>query len=311
MNAVSRVVDVGGVAVLVEAQRGEDASVVDALAEALPAHAAPAAVRFALVGGVAPVPAREPDLVSSGVAIWWEATGAALAYRGCVAHVQRDETVVAGGADLDTVRHFFQLAVMHMLASAGRYVLHAAGIATGDDAWVLLGTSGAGKSTTAAGAHRAGWKVLADDLVVVRAGHAGPEVAGFPRPLAVPAEVYDEGAHIAGDPRRRRRLEPTILVPGWHPVAGTISISHSAGEGSLAARSGTDALGELVRSTFLVGDRELLAAFFPTAAAMSRLPAWRLSLGHDPATRLAGVARDLARLGAAVQRDTTSPAPAS
>lgn len=308
--AFSRIVDVGGIAVLVEAALPGDAQLVEGVVEALPSHAGPAAVAFRIVDVVPPPPARTPDLVATGVRIWWGESGATLAYEKSVAQVRTGETAVAGDADVETLRHFFQLAVMHMLASAGRYVLHAAAIAAGGRAWILLGTSGAGKSTTTAGAHRAGWRVLADDLVVVRAGSTGIEVAGFPRPLAVPAEVYDEGEHIADDPRARRRVPHTLLTAGWHRVAGTISLAHSASGGSLTSRSGTDALRELVRSTFLVGDRELLGAFFPTAAAMSRLPAWRLSLARDPATRLLAIGRDLATL-AADQVETTSPAASS
>ena len=64
--------------------------------------------------------------------------------------------------------------------SAGRLVLHAAGIVLDGRAFVLCGAEGAGKTTWARVAAEAGVPVLGDDLVVVRAEDDGAEAAGSP-----------------------------------------------------------------------------------------------------------------------------------
>src|SRR5207245_2287338 len=85
----------------------------------------------------------------------------------------------------------FPYVVTHLLALHDLFVLHAGAIQQDDRAVLVLGGTGTGKSTIVASAASAGWRALADDLVIVRIGSHGPEVTGIPKPLSVPDDVID------------------------------------------------------------------------------------------------------------------------
>lgn len=106
------------------------------------------------------------------------------------------------GADLDTrpgiVLERMVAPIAFILQREGHVALHAS--AVGDDhggAWIFIGDSGAGKSTTALELLRRGLHLLADDLVIVD-GHshrllkAMPAVRLFDHPQQVPEAVDRE-----------------------------------------------------------------------------------------------------------------------
>jgi hypothetical protein len=66
---------------------------------------------------------------------------------------------------------FWAFAIARLLRARGRYVLHAAGLASpdGDLGVLVIGPSGSGKSTLTLAALRHGWRYLSDDAVVLRA----------------------------------------------------------------------------------------------------------------------------------------------
>lgn len=283
--------DVAGVPVALVGEWG------DSWLAALPAHAGPPAARLVVGDGVPPAPSRACDLAVGGLQAWWRADGSVvLAGSGVRAHVRDTEAVVAG-ADPLTVNRVVQLALMHLLAPHGRFLLHAAGVTPGAGAWLVLGESGSGKSTVAAVAAAHGWGLLGDDLVAVRRGSAATvEVLGIPRPVAVPPELGLAGEALPGDSRRRVRLA-LDLVEGWQPVAGVLVVAHGDATGGLEPRSGDAVLPVLLGSSFLVGERERLARYFPLAAALARLPAFTLWLPRDPAVRQARVGELLGAIG--------------
>ena len=80
-----------------------------------------------------------------------------------------------------------------------------------------------------------GWRLLSDDLVVIRQGPFGPEASGIARRVALPGDL---GAvlevptpTIVGDHRGRREFSVENLSPGWFPVAGIIEVGHSSSPG--------------------------------------------------------------------------------
>lgn len=182
----------------------------------------------------------------------------------------------------------------HVLAQRDRFLLHAGAVASPGGAYLVAGRSGAGKSTLVAAALESGCQALADDMVVVRVDGDGMTATGIPRPVAVPGDLESalRRAPFPEDVRGRQFVAPDALASGWFPVAGLIAVGHSADAGgALASLDAVDAL-RLVRTSFTsAGNPALFRRFFGPAAALARLPGWRLDHGADPGTRLAVAGR--------------------
>ena len=171
-------------------------------------------------------------------------------------------------------------------------------------AYVVLGDSGQGKSTLALAALASGWRLLGDDLVVVRNGPIGPEVAGIRRRVAVPGElgpqVEARGRPLAGDHRGRWELPLDTLSRGWFPVAGVMVVGHGSSQcGEIRALSGEETMYKVLGAFSSVTDPLLLHHFFPVAGSVSRLDRWYLGHGTDPATRVSVGQRLLGQLSLA------------
>jgi hypothetical protein len=75
--------------------------------------------------------------------------------------------------------HFRVLAAYRLLATGGA-VLHSAGVTDGESAWLLLGPSGAGKTTASRLCLERGAGVLSDDLNAVRVEEGGASLEKLP-----------------------------------------------------------------------------------------------------------------------------------
>jgi hypothetical protein len=195
-------------------------------------------------------------------------------------------------------RQALPLALGWLLSRADHWVIHGAAIAPapGDNAVLVIGPTGTGKSTTAAAAIQARWSVLADDCVVVRLGPQYAEVRGIPRPLALPPGLNGpdaRGQPIQGDLRGRWAVE-VPLATGWHPVGSLVILAHGTeAETHIERAAGIDALRALWASHFPAAVASRLKLWFPRAGSLARLPAWRMHLGADQATRLDTISRCL------------------
>ncbi|MFQ5466609.1 MAG: HprK-related kinase A [Kiloniellaceae bacterium] len=90
-----------------------------------------------------------------------------------------------------------------------RYItFHAAAVERGGRALVLTGPSGSGKSTLAAALSRSGWRLLSDELVLLRLGT--PEIVANPRPISLKNQAIEVIAALAPDARFSPRYEGTI-----------------------------------------------------------------------------------------------------
>ena len=109
-----------------------------------------------------------------------------------------------------------QFPLVDALRFHDRHVLHAAAVEREGQAVVVLGGSGAGKSTFAYAAAHAGWGIVTDDLCIVEAGD-GVYVTGFPKPVNVPSDVLAatpvDAARLAGDARDRWALPLPRSLP--------------------------------------------------------------------------------------------------
>jgi hypothetical protein len=292
-----RIIDVADVPVLF---RATDSTRADALEDFLAGFTPATGPERASVrlGARLPVmPKRRPDRVVDGFDLW--TSGATLHARlGAIARLSADESsAVVGAIDGNGSRAFpvaFLFFATHLLAHRDRFLLHAGAVVHGDRAYVVVGGTGAGKSTLVAATLDSEWAALADDMVVVRVDGAGPRVIGIRRAVAVPGDVDvpRAAAPARDDARGRRIVPPTALEAGWFPVAGVIAVGHGAAPGgALSKLSGHDALRVLVRSFTSGANPDLVRRFLGPAAALAGMPGWRLEHGADAAGRLRSARR--------------------
>jgi hypothetical protein len=203
---------------------------------------------------------------------------------GLVARVTPNEIVVAGDASdlVAAFRRVFSFAVAHVFAARHRHVLHAAALSVDEGCLLVLGPTGAGKSTVALCALQCGWPVLGDDLVALEAIDDCIVATALPRPIAAPRELIDDAraVPIPGDLRERLELPPTTITPGTKPVLGLIVTTHGDTRASSVQEVRPFAVVPIVLSSCLVADTaETRQALFPFVVQLSRLPTVELAHG--------------------------------
>jgi hypothetical protein len=78
------------------------------------------------------------------------------------------------------LENFFRVLTAYRLLETGGAVLHSAAVTDGESAWLLLGPSGAGKTTAASLCRERGAAVLSDDLNAVSLAGDAPRVVQLP-----------------------------------------------------------------------------------------------------------------------------------
>jgi hypothetical protein len=305
---VPGVVDIGDVPVALHAVDPGRANAITRLLGGLETRSGPPRLEIRYQRRRPATPRRRPSHAYEGIRVWHHDDELVVQYDDEPAGARATaESAVIGGPtdDLDRVfRQLFHFTVTHLLAHHQRYVLHAAGIVTRDGAaYVVVGSTGQGKSTLALAAVASEWGLLADDLVVIRRSAHGLEATGIARSVAVPGDLGAvlpvAAPSIPGDPRGRWDLGVDRLIRGWFPVAGVIVIGHSeSAHGELEPLDGETTMYRVLGSFSSTTDPRLLTQFFPIAGALSRLPSARLAHGVDSTTRLGVAQRLLAELSA-------------
>lgn len=155
---------------------------------------------------------------------------------GAWAIVDRDAgTAVRGApapADPTGLVHPFLAAVAAVHAAwNARLALHSGAFLAGGGAWLLVGASGSGKSSTLAALAAAGTVVLADDLAVV----AGGDVLAGPRGVDLRPGVAAELGVAAHAVRRGLRERVQLgAAPLAAPLRGVVHLAWSADDTSPA-----------------------------------------------------------------------------
>ncbi len=209
-------------------------------------------------------------------------------------------------------REFFLLGLLMLLRPLGLYGLHACGLRRGDTGLLIVGSSGAGKTTTTLNLVRHGWGYLSDDAVLLRAfeGEEGGRVEalafrrGFsctPETLAALPGLQGSGGAEFGDPAGKRvvtldaadavfapRCTPRLLLfPERH--AGVTRLQPLPSAAALVRLSQQSA-GIMTDRTVSRAQLELLKHLVAQARS------YRLSLGEDALHDPGLVARLLEKL---------------
>lgn len=175
-----------------------------------------------------------------------------------------------------------------LLAGLSRALIHGAAVAPpspgASGAWMLVGDSQSGKSTTCATLCRAGWSYLSDDQVILSAAPRGVTVEGWVRPFHL-----DSGWERGERSGQRGSQDPEGLFPGGRLTTSALAgvlLPHVSPKQStaLAPADPAEALAELVRqSPWVLLDRGAAPVLLDLlAGAVSRLrPPQRLTLGKD------------------------------
>lgn len=259
-----------------------------------PADPAGSAIRILPMDGDADAPARplEPRTLSLGSVDAWVKGDRALlrgpsGMYGVVrldagdAELRASEGVQGMRWDLFTG---CTLACALLLGRMGRALVHAAAVAPpGGRAWLLVGDTHAGKTTTSANLLRAGWSYVSDDHVVLHHDARGRiAVEGLPRPFHL-----DEGWEAGVVRTTRGSTNPHERFPGaWRrtaPLAGLLFPRVHADEPtSLSPAGAGEALAALVRqSPWLLADRGCAPRVLALLREAALLPAHALRLGLD------------------------------
>lgn len=276
-------------------------SLADAAEVWIPLDAAPVrpgAARLRLVPGRArpfPLPAGEPGVEVLGVDGWVDETAARvrlaardgtlwgqvdLARLRAAVAVRPGPRDDAAGAELMAA---LSTCAALLLGRLGRALLHAAAVVAPDGrAWLLVGDSRTGKTSTCVNLIRAGWDWLADDQVVARAEGDGVVVEGWPRRL-----MLDEGFTEGRSRGRRAPADAAAFGPGRlraaAPLAGVLLPGIRAAEPTaLRPAHPADALAQLIRqSPWLLADAHAAPGVLALLSRMSKTPVYHLALGTD------------------------------
>jgi hypothetical protein len=171
-----------------------------------------------------------------------------------------------------------------LLGRMARGLAHAAAVAPpAGAAWLLVGDTHAGKTTTCVTLLSRGWSYVSDDHVVLRRGGDGvPEVEGLPRRFHI-----DEGWERGETLHRRGVTDPRVRWPGrWRRSAPIAGVLLPRVEAELPTRlepvAAADVLAALLRqSPWLLADASAAPAVLELMREVSLLPARRLRLGLD------------------------------
>ncbi len=220
-------------------------------------------------------------------------------------HRVRFDSADPGIVETMMVRRLFENELIGLIAhQRGCLVLHASAVSIDGTAAIFIGPRGAGKSTTAAAFHAAGYELLEDDVVAVSFENGHPTVLpGVPqlrlRPDAADA-VDGDTAEYPDDGGTGKRYQHFNEYPDPAPLGGCYLL-REGDQFALETQSGPDPLFELLIQTYargLLEDTDTSADHFNHCATLiETTPVQLLSrpLDHDRLSELVDfVVADLA-----------------
>lgn len=239
----------------------------------------PSTVQALNVEGWVDAAAGRARLATRDGALWGTVD---LARRRAAVAVHEGPLSPAAESDLSAA---LTMAAALLIGRLERVLLHAAAVVAPDGrAWLLVGDSQSGKTSSCVNLIRAGWDWLADDQVVARADAATGEVEmeGWPGRFTL-----DDGFEAGRSLGRRTPTEPWRFGPGRlrraAPLGGVLLPRVRADEPTrLEPAHSADALAQLIRqSPWLLADPQAAPGVLALLTRMAKKPVFRLSLGSD------------------------------
>lgn len=254
-------------------------------------HAAERRLRCEITPAAIGLPSKPPNSVNGPVARW-DCDGVIVLHHahGRAARVSAGSITVEGAPQgipaWLTCRQLLTEAISYWWAQHSGVVLHAA-LLGGGEGLLVVGPTGAGKSTAVVAAMQAGLDVHADDLVVVTEQHHA--AYGIPKRVMLERALVDRlgvpARDVPGDRRDRVMLDGDVLVAGPTKVVGVVIATHADGAAHLSPASHAESLAALVASSFEAAHGGI-ETVLPTIARIAALPAHRLAHDADGEHRL-------------------------
>ena len=199
----------------------------------------------------------------------------------------RDASAMApweGGAPLRSILRW-------TLERHGVHLIHAAAVGNGTDGVLLLGSGGAGKSTTALACLQAGMALVADDYTLIRAGSPPTAHPAFAIAKAAPASLEllggrGLGARAAGarvDWGGKLRLPIADVVCEALALRAVVLPRVAERTGVPVSFSGREALRTIAVSTLLQLPGDSAATLAVLRELLATLPVYTLEVGPDVA----------------------------
>ncbi len=189
-----------------------------------------------------------------------------------------------GGAPLRSILRW-------TLARHGVHLIHAAAVGTGADGVLLLGSGGAGKSTTALACLRAGMALVADDYTLVQSGAPPTAYPAFAIAKAAPASLKllggggeDLHARAAGarvDWRGKLRLSIADVVCPSLALRAIVLPRVAERTGTPVPFSAREALRTIAVSTLLQLPGDSATTLTVLRELLATLPVYTLEVGPD------------------------------
>ena len=190
------------------------------------------------------------------------------------------------------------MALMRALRGRGQFHLHAGAVVTpGGRPWLVVGRSGAGKTTTTLALVRAGFSFLGDDSVLLRQGQAGVEILPLPldfhlapRTAEAFADLAPELGETIDEGALKRRLDARRTFASQRlgrvgpPAALVFPAVTDAARTSIEPRPPALAMGELLHGSALLtveGMADVRSQVALLEAIVGRATCWSLALGAD------------------------------
>jgi hypothetical protein len=197
----------------------------------------------------------------------------------------RDAATMApweGGAPLRSILRW-------TLARHGVQLIHAAAVGNGADGVLLLGSGGAGKSTTALACLQAGMSLVADDYTLIRSGSPPTAHPAFAIAKAAPASLEllggeDLHARAVGarvDWRGKLRLPIADVVCPSLALRAVVLPRVAQRTGTPVPFSGREALRAIAVSTLLQLPGDSAATLAVLRELLAMLPVYALEVGPD------------------------------
>lgn len=201
--------------------------------------------------------------------------------------------VQPGRMALDWAASFVLLAAIELLRSKGLYAIHGAGLERNGKGVLIVGFSGAGKTTSCISLMRAGYGCLSDDHPILHTAGAEPILMPFPGRLAVTDKTIDWFAELAAaregfrsDTRKHsfelQEIDGFIEGRPCPPKLIVFPRIVDWPESFFEEMPKPRALEELLPQTLLVLDPELAKRQFQAMADLVlSTPVYRLHFGED------------------------------